>query len=120
MLECDYLKLRARFNVRGGSRWSISSGICNLIFYESWFLNNGCIDDNIIGAYFVCGFTVGSLMHTNSKSWNGNLVKHVFSEDIATSIINTPLFNQIANKKLVWKAKKKWFVLCSKSVHVMC
>ena len=68
--------------------------------------NGGCIDGNITGAHIVHDFMVDNLMDTNSKSWNGDLVKQVFSEDIATSIINTSLFNHVTNKRLVWKAEK--------------
>ena len=98
--------LHARFIIRGGSRWSIGSGTSIPILDEPWLLNGGCIDGNIIGAHFVRDFTVDSLMDTNSKSWNGDLVKQVFSEDIATSILNAPLFDQVPNDKLIWKAGK--------------
>lgn len=81
--------LHARFIVRGGSRWSIGSGTSIPILDEPRFLNGGCIDANITRAHFVRDFMVDSLMDTNSKSLNGDLVKYVFSQDIATSILNT-------------------------------
>lgn len=69
-------------------------------------MNGGYIDGNIIGAHFVSDFTVDSLKVSNSKSWNGDLVQHVFSENITTSIPNMSFFNQVPNDRLVWKDDK--------------
>ena len=88
--------LYSRFIVRGGSRWSIGSGTSIPILDEPWLSNGGSIYGNIIGEHFVCDFPVDSLMDTNSKSWNDDVVKQVFSEDIAY-ILNTPLFDQVPN-----------------------
>jgi hypothetical protein len=74
-------------------------------------LNGGCIDGNITGSHFVRDFMVDSLMDTNSKSWNGDLLKQVFSKDITTSILNMPLINHVPNYKLVWKAEKMVCIL---------
>jgi len=57
-------------------------------------LNGDRIERFIEGAYFVRDFTVKSLLEENSKRWNEPLIRQVFSHDIASAIINTPLFSQ--------------------------
>jgi len=47
------------------------------------------------------------------------LVKQIFSEDIATSILNMPLFNQVSNDRLVWKAEKNG-LYSIQSVYMLC
>jgi hypothetical protein len=42
-----------------------------------------------------------SLIDINSKSYKSDVVKQVFSEDIAAYILNTLMFNQTPNDKLV-------------------
>lgn len=60
-------------------------------------------------------------MDTNSKSWNGDLVKQFFSEDITTSILNTSLFNQVLNDRLVWKAEKNGkYIYSVQSAYRLC
>ena len=61
--------LRARFIVRGGSRWCISLGNYIPILNEHWLLNGECINGNITRAHFVHVFTMDSLIDNNSKSW---------------------------------------------------
>jgi len=46
-------------------------------------------------------FTVDCLMDTDFKSWDSDLMKQVFSEDIVTYILNMSLFNHSANDKLI-------------------
>jgi hypothetical protein len=45
-------------------------------------------------------------MSANRKEWNTPLVQQVFSHDVADSILNTPLFEQVQTDHLVWKAER--------------
>ena len=78
----------SRFLVCGGSRWSIGTGIP--ILNASWLLNGSRIDGNMEGAHFVQDFAVNILLEENSKRWNEHLIRQVFSQDIASSILNMP------------------------------
>jgi len=42
----------------------------------------------------------------NSKRWNEHLTQQVFSQDIASSILNASFVTQVQHDKLIWKAKK--------------
>jgi hypothetical protein len=75
------------------SRWCIGLGTSIPIVDEPWLLNGECIDDNITCAHFVHDFTVDNFMDNNSKSWNIDIVRQVFSADIESTILNTPLIN---------------------------
>jgi len=98
--------LRARFIVRGGLHWCIGPSNSIHILDEPWLLNGECIDGNITGAHFVRDFTVDSLIDNNSKSWNIDLVRQVFSEDITSTILQTPLINQGPGDHMILKAEK--------------
>lgn len=76
--------LRARFLVKGGSRWCIGPGNSIPILDEPWLVNGNCIRGNIPGAHFVRSSTVADLLDTSSKVWNVSVVSQVFSYDIAT------------------------------------
>ena len=98
--------LWARFIVRGGARWSIGSGNNIPIRNEPWMCNGDSIDGNIAGAHFVSHTSINSLVDPNAKRWNEPVVRQVFSDNIAAQILNTPLFEQVQQDRLIWKAKK--------------
>ena len=111
--------LKARFIVNGGARWCIGTCSSISILNESWLLNGGHIDGNIIGANFVRGFSVSSLMNTSSKGWNQEVIQQVFSSDIADSILRTPLLDQVREDNLIWKAAKNG-LYSVKSAYRLC
>jgi len=111
--------LKARFIVRGGARWCIGNGESIPILNEPWLVNGDRIEDNIVGAHFVSGFSVSSLIDHSSKTWNYDVIQQVFSPDIAVSIVRTPPVAQVAEDKLVWKAEKNG-VYSIKSAYRIC
>jgi len=111
---------RARFIVRGGARWSIGTGGDISILDEPWLLNGGRIDGTIEGAHFVRDFTVKSLLEENFKRWNEKLIRQVFSHDIASTIINTPLFSQVQQDRYYLESGKGWKVLGSECLQALC
>jgi len=92
--------------VRGGARWSIDSGATIPILDAPWLSNGESIDCNIAGGYHVRDFKVHNLMSEYGKVWNAPLISLVFSNDIAEAILNTPLFEQVQNDRLIWKAER--------------
>jgi len=85
--------MRARFIVCGGARWSIGSGATIPILNEPWLPNGEFIGSDILGAHYVHNFTINSLMNLYDKSWNEQVVRQVFSDDIANKILHTPLIS---------------------------
>jgi len=98
--------LRARFIVRGGARWSIGSGTTIPILDAPWLSNGESIDCNIAEGYHVRDFKDHNLMSEYGKVWNASLIRQVFSNDIAEAILNTPLFEQVQNDRLIWKVER--------------
>jgi len=98
--------LRACFIVRGGARWSIGSGTTIPILDAPQLSNGESIDGNIAGGYHVRDFKVHNLMSEYGKFWNAPLIRQVFSNDIAEAILNAPLFEQVQNDRLIWKAER--------------
>ena len=98
--------LRTRFIVCGGARWSIGSGTTIPILDAPRLSNGESIDGNIAGGYHVRDFKVHNLMSEYGKVWNAPLIRKVFSNDIAEAILNTPLFEQVQNDRLIWKAER--------------
>jgi len=72
------------------------------------------INGGITGAHFVQNVTVSSLMNLNDESWNEEVVRHVFSVDIAYKILHTSFIAQVQDDRLIWKAERhgRYFV-CS-------
>jgi len=98
--------LRARFIVHGGAHWCVGTSQNISILDEPWLLNGDRINENIVGANFVRDFFVSSLMNTSSKGWNQKVIQQVFSSNIADSILQTPLVDQVVDDRLIWKAEK--------------
>jgi len=98
--------MRARFIVRGGARWSIGSGATISILNEPWLSNEEFISSDTLGAHFVHNFTINSLMNLHDKSWNEQVVRQVFSVDIANKILHTPLIAQVEDDRILWKAER--------------
>jgi hypothetical protein len=46
-------------------------------------------------------------------------VQQVFSEDIASDILNTPLVTQVASDRLIWKAERNG-IYSVKSAYRLC
>jgi hypothetical protein len=110
--------LHARFIVRGGARWSIGSGTTVPILDTPWLSNGESIDGNIAGGYHVRDFKVHSLLSEYDKVWNAPLIRQMFSNDIA-DILNTLLFEQFQNDRLIWKAERNsCYTVCS--VYRLC
>ena len=68
--------------------------------------NGERIDGNILGAHFVRNASINFLLDPYVKSWNEPVVRQVFSEDLASKILNTPLFEQVQHNRMIWKAEK--------------
>lgn len=98
--------MRARFIVRGGARWSIGSDSSISILNDPWLSNGECIDGSIVGAHFVQNVTINNLMNLYNKSRKEEVVRQIFSVDIAAKILNTPLIAQVQDDCLIWKAEK--------------
>jgi len=81
--------------------WCIGNMNSILILNEPWLLKGNRIYNNIEGAHFVRDFVVSSLINQDSKSWNHDVIQQVFSPDISTTILTTPLFDQVEEDTLI-------------------
>ena len=45
-------------------------------------------------------------MNLYDKRWNEQVVRQVFSTDIADKILHTPLISQVDEDKIIWKAER--------------
>jgi len=47
-----------------------------------------------------------------NKSWNEQVIRQVFSDDIANKILHTSLISQVEEDKIIWKAERhrRYFV----------
>lgn len=72
-----------------------------LILNEPWLLDGKRIDGTVDGAHFVLNFTVNSLIEDTTKRWNEQIIRQVFSPDIASSVLHTPLFSHVQHDKLL-------------------
>jgi len=76
------------------------------ILNEPWLSNGEFISSDTPGAHFVHNYTVNSLMNLNDKSWNEQVIRQVFSVDIADKILHTPLIAPVAEDRILWKAER--------------
>jgi len=116
--SCNYLMTQIghnlRFIVHGGAHWSIGPASSISILNQPWIANGECIDGGIVGAHFVQNFTVNSLMNLYDKSWNEEVIRQVFSVDIADKILHTPLIAHVQEDRLIWKAERHGrYSICS-------
>lgn len=58
-------------------------------------------------------------MSLYDKSWNGQVVRQVFSADIADKILHTPLISQVNADRIIWKAERHGrYSVCS--AYMLC
>jgi len=50
-------------------------------------------------------FVISSLINQDSESWNHCVIQQVFSPNISTTILTTPLFEQLEEDTLIWKGE---------------
>jgi len=86
---------------------------------EPWLVNGARIDFNIPNAHLLNYFAVNSLLHPLSKSWNEDIIHQIFDFDTAAQILQTPLFAQVADDRLIWKAERNG-VYSVKSAYHLC
>jgi hypothetical protein len=72
-----------------------------------------------MGANFVRDFSVSSMMNTSSKGWKQEVIRQVFSFDIADSILRTPLIDRVMDDRLIWKVEKN-DLYSVKSAYILC
>lgn len=111
--------LRARFIVYGGARWCIGPGNFIPIINEPWLKNGRCITCNSFETNPLHNFTVASLIDTDVKQWNSNLIHQLFSNAQAADVLNTPLVPHIPADNLIWKAEKNG-IYSVKSAYRLC
>jgi ribonuclease HI len=98
--------LQARFIVRGGARWCIGTGASIPLLNEPWLSEGGCIEGDYDVQQLSAGPLVQSLINTATKTWNREVVQQVFTPVHSSAILNTPLIDQVAEDRLVWKVEK--------------
>jgi ribonuclease HI len=98
--------LQARFIVRGGARWCIGTGAAIPILHEPWLSDGKSIEGTYDLSQLTTGASVHSLMNITTKTWNVGVVQQVFDPVTASSILNTPLVDQVEEDRLIWKVEK--------------
>jgi hypothetical protein len=93
--------LQAHFIVRGGPRWCIGTGVAIPILHEPWLSDGRCIEGTYDFSQLTTGRSVHSLMDITTKTWNVGVVQQVFDPVIASSILNTPLVDQVDEDRLI-------------------
>jgi len=62
--------LKTQFIIRWGASWCIGTNNSISILNEPSLVNSDQIDDTILGAHYVNGFSVSSLINHSLKAWN--------------------------------------------------
>jgi hypothetical protein len=96
----------AKLIVGKGARWKIENGFDIPIVSEPWLGAGSSIPPVSQAAMSLRGYTVGNLMQQNSKSWNEEIVRHIFTEETTQMVLNIPLFPQVTEDNLVWNPEK--------------
>jgi len=94
----------AKLIVGKGERWKIRNGFDIPIISELWLGADSSIPPVSQAAMSLRGYTVGNLMQQNSKSWNEEIVRHIFTEETTQMILNIPLFPQV---RINWCGNRK-------------
>ncbi|KAK2398440.1 putative mitochondrial protein [Trifolium repens] len=101
--------LQARFIVRSSARWCIGTGASIPLLHEPWLSDGECIEGDYDLQQISGNLSVQSLINNTTKTWNQNIVQQVFSPAHASAILNTPLIEQVADDRLIWKEEKNGY-----------
>jgi hypothetical protein len=101
--------LQARIIVRDGARWSIGIGASIPLLNEPWLSEGDCIEEDYDFQQLSAGPSVQSLINTATKTWNRDFVQQVFTPAHSLAILNTPLVDQVADDRLIWKVEKNGY-----------
>ena len=111
--------ISARRIVRSGARWKIGNDINILIFEAPWLRNGGSISAVGQPSEVLQHARVHSLIDHNVHGWNCHLIHSYFDNDIVQEILGTPLFHQVEEDDMVWKAEKNG-QYSVRSVYCLC
>ncbi|XP_024640669.1 uncharacterized protein [Medicago truncatula] len=92
--------------VRSGARWKIGNNINIPMFEAPWLRNGGVISGVGQSSDVLQNVRVHSLIDQNTNGWNYNMVNYYFDYDTVQEIIRTPIFHQVEEDALIWKAEK--------------
>ena len=96
----------AKLVVRHGARWMVGSGYGIPIIDEPWLSGGSRVALISPAAQSLQGYSVGHLIHQGIKNWNEELVRYIFEDGTAQQILNTSLFQQVSEDRLVWQPEK--------------
>lgn len=88
--------LSARRVIENGTRWNIGNDAKVKIWHENWLPVNTLDAD----AY------VSSLIDTNTKQWNRQLISTIFNQFEAKQIMNILIYLRLPKDKLIWYWEK--------------
>jgi len=76
------------------------------IFESPWLYRGGCISGDGQPSDVVQQSRVHFLIDHESNSWNHNVINYYFDVGTVQEILKTPLFHQVEEDQLIWKAEK--------------
>jgi hypothetical protein len=92
----------ARTVIEKGSRWIIGNGQQVRIWKDNWLPNQAgfkvCSPCNVLET----DACVSELIDTNTRCWNRNLIREIFSPFEAQQIFNIPLSWRLPNDNMIW------------------
>jgi hypothetical protein len=94
--------LSAKDLVRRGAKWSIGTGAAIPLMNQPWLAFSGCISVYNTGNTHFCSRRASELIELTTKSWKQTLLNYLFDQATVTQILNTPLFPQVTEDRLVW------------------
>lgn len=92
--------------VRAGSRWKIGNGVNIPIFDAPWIEGGRCISGEGQSSEVIQQAILVSLIDHSYGCWDQNVINHYFDHSTTQLILATPLFRQVEEDQLIWKAEK--------------
>lgn len=108
----------AKMIVRSGARWKIGNNINIPMFEAPWLRNGGVISGVGQSSDVLQNVRVHSLIDQNTNGWNYNMVNYYFDYDTVQEIIRTPIFHQVEEDALIWKAEKNGHYSVKSAYHL--
>ena len=108
----------ARRVVRSGVRWKIGNGVNIPIFDAPWLADGGCISGEGQTVEVIQQAKLDSLINPDTRSWNYNAINYYFDHGIVHRILRTPLFNQVEEDQLIWKAERNGHYSVKSAYHL--
>jgi hypothetical protein len=89
-----------------GCRWAVGNGQHISVMNDPWVRGVQCSWIQYPQSQGVHSFSASDLIATEERVWDIDKIESLFSDDMVQVILDTPLFAEVQNDRIVWMMER--------------